>query len=520
MVRKNGQAPRSKFKTSRNSKNKIERDTINSQIETSESPNEPQDGILDPVRMRFSAASSGVAFPRMLGINVDAGDAPRLHSFAWNVGIRSEPPIAHTDITQIVTFGILQRLADVYFERVHPIYGILSQEDFNERAIKRWSATRIGDDFDLVCCGVVALGSLFLFEPSNVQEAELVEHAKLTLESTVKFPTMDRITAWILRTLYLRLTTRPHIAWISSCVTMQLIEVVGIHQDVLTISVVHPQTSPMEERDVELQRRLFWVARSLNAFISYENGFSPVHLPTVTCKSILPRKDDYTHELMDLYLAWEKVYSQELSSRSSLEELLEIIQQIELHHDGLILHQTNLAFCIYRRLRLRNSKFSKKGLDILIAMGNDGLKAVHSMIYSYLPWWHIAMVPFQFVCVLLAIDSRDSLHYVGEAMQTLEAVTRKFDTHVMREALLTAGLLVRKWKKRKEEEIGFLEQGLAYQQTSTSNQQPGDISPTALEQPLCFEPTNFVLDMPDTSDINWDLFLGGPSTLFQASMQS
>ena len=450
----------------------------------------------------------------MLGITIDAEDTPRLHSFAWNLGIRNELQKAQTDITQLVSFAALNRLAKVYFEHIHPIYGFLSRERFTQRVIDRWSDTAVADDFDLICCGVAALGSLFLPEPSHVLEAELMQHARMTLDSSVKFPTLDRIAAWILRTLYSRSTTRPHVAWISSCVTMQLVEVAGIHQDLDTISVVHPPSTPMAEQDVEQRRCLFWVARSLNAFLSYEVGFSSVHLPAATCKPIKPNIFNYTHELIALYLAWEEIQFLETTASYSLEGCLGCLQAVELHHDGLLLHQTNLAFCVYRRLRLRNSYFSKKALDLLVTMGNAGLKASNSMLHSSVPWWHIAMVPFQYVCVLLAIDSRDSLLYVGDAMRTLQAATQRFDTHVMWEALMTAGLLVREWKKRKEEIIGFLGDALRHQQTSLLNQL-NEVLQSGVNQAGPVEwPENFDINIPDTKDLNWDLFLGGPNTLF------
>jgi Fungal Zn(2)-Cys(6) binuclear cluster domain len=54
--------------------------------------NESMDySILDPEKGRYFDASSAIAFPRLLGIQFGANKAPRLHSFAWNLGIRTEP---------------------------------------------------------------------------------------------------------------------------------------------------------------------------------------------------------------------------------------------------------------------------------------------------------------------------------------------------------------------------------------------------------------------------------------------
>ena len=41
--------------------------------------------IMDPVKSRFVRANSAIAFPRVLGIDMQSDVIPRLHSFAWCV---------------------------------------------------------------------------------------------------------------------------------------------------------------------------------------------------------------------------------------------------------------------------------------------------------------------------------------------------------------------------------------------------------------------------------------------------
>jgi hypothetical protein len=76
------------------------------------------------------------------------------------------------------------------------------------------------------------------------------------------------------------------------------------------------------------------------------------------------------------------------------------------------------------------------------------------------PWWHVANIPLQFVCVLLAMDTRESLSRVGEAMSVLRAVAQHFDTWKMRKAVDTAELLIQMYRKNKEENASILGEGL------------------------------------------------------------
>ena len=77
-----------------------------------------------------------------------------------------------------------------------------------------------------------------------------------------------------------------------------------------------------------------------------------------------------------------------------------------------------------------------------------------------LVFWHVANIPFQFVCILLVIDTPESLSHIGEALETLDAVSRCFSTRSLTESAATARTLVELSLKRKQEEINILSQGL------------------------------------------------------------
>ena len=114
--------------------------------------------IFDPFKTRYVSDSSAVAFPRLLGIELNSNNAPRLHSFGWNLGVRPEPRVDQLDFTTYLTFTESERLVEVYFKTVHPIYDFIDRESFNELWRSRFLLRSEKRDIDAVICGVAALG--------------------------------------------------------------------------------------------------------------------------------------------------------------------------------------------------------------------------------------------------------------------------------------------------------------------------------------------------------------------------
>ena len=102
--------------------------------------------------------SSAVAFPRLLGIELSSINAPRLHSFAWNLGVRPEPRVDQLDFTAFLTFTESERLVEVYFKTVHPVYDFIDRQSFTELWRSRFLLRSEKRDIDSVICGVAALG--------------------------------------------------------------------------------------------------------------------------------------------------------------------------------------------------------------------------------------------------------------------------------------------------------------------------------------------------------------------------
>lgn len=165
--------------------------------------------ILDPVKTRFVRANSAIAFPRILGMDMESETIPRLHSFGWCMGIRPEEQDPIIDISTIVSWTDMQRLAAVYFAIVKPELGLLEEADFLERASARYADTNGFNELDPILLMVAALGSFFSKNP-HPKEAECVRMTKtiMTWRRLSINPSPNTTATWILITIYMRCTGR------------------------------------------------------------------------------------------------------------------------------------------------------------------------------------------------------------------------------------------------------------------------------------------------------------------------
>ncbi|CAG8887139.1 unnamed protein product [Penicillium egyptiacum] len=89
-------------------------------------------------------------------------------------------------------------------------------------------------------------------------------------------------------------------------------------------------------------------------------------------------------------------------------------------------------------------------------LGNHGLDAAMRLAEGHCPWWHVANLPFQFICVLLAIDTRESLSHIGPALRSFRSVTRLYNTPSIHTALETIESLVCHFQTKKQRDSVIL----------------------------------------------------------------
>jgi hypothetical protein len=205
--------------------------------------------------------------------------------------------------------------------------------------------------------------------------------------------------------------------------------------------------------------------------ISSEYGRSCVILNGITTKLPQEKDGDFTYwyiRLARIIPSTQHTPTQFGSSPATngvsntadiLLKALSRIDEIPNSHAYLTLSKVDLALGIYRRLRLL-SPFSCANqyalANRIVALGTAGLSAALELTERHHFWWQALCTPFQYICVLLAIDNSRSLREIKPAMSTLEKVSTTLGTHVSGEAVTTAKLLVRDSRRKKKRELDLL----------------------------------------------------------------
>ncbi|GAB1728244.1 hypothetical protein NU195Hw_g3169t1 [Hortaea werneckii] len=422
---------------------------------------EDRSGMEDATKLRSMEANSGIAFTRLLGLRLDPSSGPKLFTFGWNLGSSTYTVPNSPPITDILAQDQMHHLAKLYWTNVHPLYGFIDRTWMQEQMNLRWARPDACKVPDHIIAGITAVGAMFANGAFDAVLPRIVDAQKEALESTsaMQPPTLLDVQSWILRVIHLRMTDHPHAVWIASSTTMHLVESVGIHQE-SSSSTLHP---PANEHMYapELRRRTFWVARMLNTWVSFEYGRTRVALRGIT--SELPAfgdDDDFTREYIDLYSLSCCLDPERTNQVGQWEDFLKQLEAYDVKNDVIQLSKANLTLCGYRRLRLANPILSSETITRIINVSLKGLEAARKMAAKARPWWHVANVPFQVICIFLAMDVRESLANIHIAMRALEEVVHHFNTVALKEALKTARFLVRLSKKRKEEDSGVLSQSL------------------------------------------------------------
>jgi hypothetical protein len=346
-------------------------------------------------------------------------------------------------------------LAHVYFQHFDPVYGFIDRRDLERHIADRW-LNSAGDNtqHDAVLAGVAAIGALFSNVQPTITEHRLARSARAILQQTLsQAPTAPTITAWVLRTSYLKLTGTPHEAWMASCILMHMVEAAGLHCEPRTDSVLPPSSHDV---DPELRRRIFGVAQHLNIWMSYDLGRSRVSLHGATTLLPTPRPGDVTVELLELLPYSAMLDPERACDAAELgSALLEVLAR-EHSVPPSQMAQCNLVLCICRRLQSFSISLSGSYHDKILAQITKGIRAAEILLEARTPWHHMANVPFSVICVLLAMDTLSSISLLPDAMQALRRIAQTYKTEATREALETASLLIYLYQKRKEKSCARL----------------------------------------------------------------
>ncbi|KAJ5654378.1 hypothetical protein N7490_001381 [Penicillium lividum] len=416
--------------------------------------------------VRRLEANSGAAFMRKLGLKIDPAKAPKLNLFGWNIGSRKLSSTALPNLLNqalsVVDITSLEHtiaLAQIYFDKVDPCYGFIDRQEFFKRLEARWISPLGPDVYDSVLSGVAAIGCLFSQRNATISELHFIRTANSCLDTHHLSgpPSVDLITGWVLRSIYLRLTDSPYSTWIASSTLMHLLEAAGLHPETTESSILPPSA----QCDSDLQSRLVGVAHHLNVWTSFDLGMSRVSFQ----KNDLPsppssKPGDYTDEVLGLLQISLSLDPGKPTDETDLNSTLAKLLDGKHTQPPSVLAQCNLALCILRRIHTQNMDITASLADRVLILLKKGLGCASSMVLDCSPWHQVANVPFQIICVLLTMDTRSSLAMLPEAMRALSLVASTYDTAVLAEAYSTACLLVLLHQQRRKDDIATLGEAL------------------------------------------------------------
>ncbi|KAJ5281097.1 C6 transcription factor [Penicillium angulare] len=420
-------------------------------------------GVIEPSKPRYVGRYSSIAFPLYVGLEVQATNLPRLHSFAYHTGVRKEPNCAVSHkISGHVPWSTARSLLDVYTAVIHPVFGFLDMDRIYVLSEKHWHEQPQDMAFEALICGILALASLFSDFLNQESETWIVLHAKEILEDVVisRFPTLETIAAWILRTIYIRSTGRPHVAWLCSCTIMHLVEAAGLHHAPEFIMQAIGNLAPNPEI-TDIINRTAQVANCVHILVAFEYGRSIMtfNRQTIENTDATSRGAGATTQLCNLVATIPTNQGTD-DPDVLIPELLSTLDRIitaNLDHDFLTLLQADLALGIYRRLRVMEPGLQHGQNDRVISVGTAALSAARRLASQNQPWWNVVGSVFQFACVLIVMDTPASCEKLSEAMDTLQIIVDRFQTHLAREALSTARQLVKAFLDKKRRGVETLE---------------------------------------------------------------
>ncbi|CAI7653202.1 unnamed protein product [Penicillium manginii] len=371
---------------------------------------------------------------------------------------------ATATLTSALSFDHMRQFATCFFESVHPLYTFIRPNVVHETIAKKFSSTGGVQPYNAILFGIVALGSLFSDGVSATQENRhmaLARNAQACLDEDMtrtSTPGFDLIAALVLRTLYLRATARPYTTWMASCTTMHTVAM--MEKDVKDL------TSVTISQDLYFEPwQTLWIARLLNTWIAHECGRPPIktHFDTLIVPPTPSNPVSATPEeqMIYLYHISEALCPENQSNPEVFELSIRKLAALDAQqcHDGVLLSRTIMALCFHRILRsCEATVLDKQTFARLVEIGLDGLQAAKRLARRQKPWWHLANVPFQFLCAMLAIDTTSSFAQIPTALRAFEDVARAIPSSTITEALKLATKLIGLSRLQKTEQLQSLNQ--------------------------------------------------------------
>lgn len=411
---------------------------------------------------------SAFALPRILGSELNDPTPPRLHSFGYHLGLRSERRSKYaSNITSFLSEKECHGLVSVFFADVHPIFAFLQEDTFFSQAQSLWRDSTENPGLEALTCAVCVLGSFFS-NPPHQHEEGLFSHCLSILDMAnaepVARPDEEFLEAWILRIVYLRLTTRPRIACMASHTAMQIAEVLGLHRSQEPKAVDKSSNNPhLDTTPGDRRQRLFWLTWALNHLLCTEYGLTPVALSSVTCGFFNDGSGTHSARFVSLIHILKDGFQGPINAVSpgEVERHFCRIQDLGTGPAIFTLFQAEVCLSLMRRILSVTRVISSSCQRIAISIIKGALSEIPEILSKHHPWWNVLSVPFQTVCVCLAVDSILILPLLPDAMELLQSIALAYDSKLAKEASSTAHHLIIASRQYEESKAKFKDMAIA-----------------------------------------------------------
>jgi hypothetical protein len=164
------------------------------------------------------------------------------------------------------------------------------------------------------------------------------------------------------------------------------------------------------------------------------------------------RPGNFTTEILCLLPIVVRLDPGMMQSKEDLQDMFSQILDRDHKQPPSVLGQCNLVLCILRRLYPSITDYPSDLIRILNLL-QRGLSAAQDLTLDGCPWHHIANVPFQTLCILLAFDTRETLRLIPEAIRILKLVATVYETEAMQKAYNSSLLIISLHRCRRTEDL-------------------------------------------------------------------
>ncbi|CEJ94773.1 hypothetical protein VHEMI10285 [[Torrubiella] hemipterigena] len=394
------------------------------------------------------ATNSAIALPRLVGRDMGVENPPRLHSFAWNLGIRPERRgTVGVVLSSYLTYDECRNLSSTYFTAVHPMFPFLSKESYFTRLQQKWQTLEEDPSFTAVVAGVSALGSFFS-KTCHPNEESIKQHCFSILDLALSTPIspvdIESIAGWMLRAIYARLTTRPAVACLSIHTAIHMVDIISMRYEIASrVANSHSIGKKFEDGEADVRSSYYKSARFLDTLFSAEYGIFSVNQPRHRSNrwSSLSNVDG-DHLTIMAGILHESQQLDKDSLSSNMDEQFRLLESIADEFPAISLFKAAVCLCLLRQYVPAGRKPGQLATKVSIAILTNSFEDVRTLITAGHPWWNLLMVPFHSACICLAFDNEPYLGLLPLAVDLLRMLADTYRTHMAKDALNTVLQLV------------------------------------------------------------------------------